>query len=151
MRIEIVQHQHDLVRLRKEIIDQVLHTMSKINLGSPFCHFDVTPTTQRLEEQKEIARAIAFVLVIKALWASRLGRQWTAFLSNQLNRMFVKTNLRSFRIVRRGIHVQNILHAPNKVAAYLGDAPLFLAPGLQLVFFSVRRTVSSDTGSSMTL
>ena len=90
MRVEIVQHQHDLVRFRKEIIDQVLHTMSKIDLGSPFCHFDVTPTHQRLKEQKEIARAIAFVLVIKALWASGLWRQWTAFLSNQLNRMFVE-------------------------------------------------------------
>ena len=67
--------------------------MSKVNLGSLFGHFDVTPSSQRLKEHEQIAGAIAFVLVIKPPWLSGLWRQGTAFLCNQLNRMFVKANL----------------------------------------------------------
>jgi hypothetical protein len=50
--VEIVHYQHDLVRFGKEIIDQVSHTMSKVGMGSPFCHPDVTPPRQGLKEHK---------------------------------------------------------------------------------------------------
>ena len=75
MGVEIVHHQHDLVCVRKDIIDQVAHTMSKIDFGSLFGHFDVTPPSQRLKENEEIASAVAFVLVIKTFRPSRLWRQ----------------------------------------------------------------------------
>jgi hypothetical protein len=52
-------HQHDPVRFRKEIIDQVLHTMSQVNLGSLFCHFHVTPTGKRLIEKDSAFRYVA--------------------------------------------------------------------------------------------
>ena len=56
MDVEIVQHQYDLIRFRKDIIDQVLHTMSKVYLGPLVGHFDLTPARQRLKEDEEIER-----------------------------------------------------------------------------------------------
>ena len=84
MRVQIVQHDHDTIGVWKQLIDKVWHAMSKVDLGALFCHFDVTPTGQGLEEEKEIARAIALILVIKALWATRFRGQRMTFLGNQL-------------------------------------------------------------------
>ena len=45
---------------------------------------------------------------------------------------------------RTGYGVQHILHVGHELPAHLGDAPLFLLPGLERVFFSRRRTPSWD-------
>lgn len=49
--------------------------MSKINLGSPLCHFHVTQTNQRLKEQKQITCAVTLVLVVKACFLSGHDRE----------------------------------------------------------------------------
>jgi hypothetical protein len=66
----------------------------------------------------------------------------------QLHRTLIKTHWRMLRVIGFSVRIQDILHAPHEVSADGGDTPLGFAPGLQLIFFSVRRTVSSEIGSS---
>jgi hypothetical protein len=51
-------------------------------------------------------------------------------------------------IIRLGIEIEDVLHAPQEVGSYLAQAPLPLLPGLEAVFLSVRRTVSSLISST---
>ena len=49
--------------------------------------------------------------------------------------------------VRSGIKAQDVFHAPDEIGCYLRDAPTSLLPRFDNVFFSLRRTVSSLSGS----
>src|SRR5258707_15856553 len=52
------------------------------------------------------------------------------------------------------VHIQDVFHAPDKLGSGLGRAPLLLQPGLEFIFFSAWRTVSSlprSTYSSWTI
>ena len=58
---------------------------------------------------------------------------------------FVHTNERLFVAVFLGIHVEDLFHLSHESRPVaLGDAPALFPPGLQLVFFRVRRTVSAE-------
>jgi hypothetical protein len=59
-------------------------------------------------------------------------------------RTLVKTDHRTLRVIRLGVQLQHRLHSPNKVRRHLRQTPLLLLPRLERVFFSVRRTVSSE-------
>ena len=62
----------------------------------------------------------------------------------------VQTHLRTERIVGSGVDVKDVFHVPDEVATRrTRQAPVFFQPGLEIVFFSVRRTVSYDTASTM--
>ena len=100
MSIQVVLDDHDLVSFRQKVIDQVFHAMGKINLGSLFCHSDMTLTKQRHENHKEIARTVALVFVIVPLWTARFCWQRLALLDDQLNQMFIKANQRSYAASR---------------------------------------------------
>ena len=55
----------------------------------------------------------------------------------------IHADLRKARVVGTGVDTQHILHLVDKQSVLLGgNAPLLFEPGLQFVFFSVRRTVS---------
>ncbi len=55
---------------------------------------------------------------------------------------------RPLGIVGLGVEIQHVLHGRHELSTYLGDAPLFLEPRLERVFFSRRRTVSGDKDST---
>jgi hypothetical protein len=64
-------------------------------------------------------------------------------ITHQLTSTLVKAQHRLSWFVGFGVQVQHILHPPDECGFYLWDAPLLVLPRLELVFFNVRRTVSS--------
>jgi hypothetical protein len=59
--------------------------MGKVHLGALLRHMHVPPASLRFDKEQEIPCAIAFVLVIKALWLSCLRWQRDAGLFDQLS------------------------------------------------------------------
>src|SRR5262245_9215984 len=149
MRIEIVQHDTNRLRLGIQDLTEVLHLLGKVYLGPALSHRRVSLSCQGFHEQKHVGRPGAAVLIIHAggvLWAHR---QRGRHVSMQLLTGFIKTHHGALRIVGFSVQLQHILHLPDKLAIYaLGQAPRSLLPGLERVFFSTRNTVSSDICST---
>jgi len=148
MRVEIIHHQADQLGFREIDINQQPHLLCKIPPGSSRGDIDLSPARQRLHKEEEIRRALTLVFIVTARRAARSQRQWRARLTDQLHRAFVKTDLRPPRISWLGVQIQHILHVPDKGRTHAGDTPLFFLPRLEVVFFSTRRTVSSETAAT---
>jgi len=70
-------------------------------------------------------------------------------LCQQLFRALVHTDDRPQGIIRATIDLQNVLHAADKLGiVFRRDTPTLLQMRLELVFFSVRRTVSWEIDST---
>src|SRR5262249_6353089 len=148
VRIEVINHQFDHVRLWKMNGHQLLHLHGELALGAAWGDVDMPPPTQGLDEEKEICCAFPAILIIVPSGLSRAGRHGLPRFTDQLHRTFVKADLWTPSIIRLGIQVQHILHMPDKFRTHTGDAPFFALPRLEVVFFSTRRTVSSETAST---
>ena len=110
------------------------------------CH--APPAGQWLAGQKQVADALPPVLVILPPGLSRLRRKGRPGVSQQLGGRFVEANHRPLRVVWFGVQIQDILHVGHEVGAHLGNAPLFLLPRFEGVFFRCRRTVSWERDST---
>jgi hypothetical protein len=143
MGIEIVTHHSDFMCLWQMNINQVLHTISEI-LFCPACgDFHVPPTSQRLQEQKQVASALALLFVVITLRFARLYRQGLLFLVNQLIGNLIKADHRIKRVIGFSIQIQNIFHPPDKVSPNHGrNTPFLLDPRFQFVFFRTNLTAS---------
>ena len=73
MRIEIVQHDANHRGFGVAFIHQPLHRVGEVELRPLRRHLHMPPTRLRLHEEKEVARAVAFVFVVIALQPPRLG------------------------------------------------------------------------------
>ena len=89
VRVQIVHHQDDRVCLREMDVDQVTQAVGKVNHGAARCHLDMTPGLQRCEKEKEVAGAVAFILVVifghrtRSRWQGQtglFGQLFTAFI-----------------------------------------------------------------------
>lgn len=58
MRIQVVHYQDDYRCFREMHIDQVTHTMGKINHSAPVSHLDMPLCFQRGKKDKQVAGAI---------------------------------------------------------------------------------------------
>src|SRR3954452_23719782 len=153
MGVEVVQDHPDRLRFGVVLLHQGLHLMGEVFFGAPIRHLDVTPPCVRFEEHEQVARAAPAVLVVVALRLARLHWHRDVLLLYELVGHLIKANLRALGVVILGIEVQDILHAPDKLCAHAGDAPLLPSPRLQSPLLSVRLTVSSlreSTTSSST-
>ena len=61
MRVQIVHHNPDAVRIRVVIIHERLHLSDELLLTPSLGYLDVSPANQRLAHHEEVARAVAFV------------------------------------------------------------------------------------------
>src|SRR6266851_4427550 len=110
----------------------------------------LAPAAQWLAQHEHGGHAAPLVLVVEAGWSPRCARQGCARFSHQLLTRLVQTHLRTERIVGSGVDVQNVFHVPDELATgRTRQAPVFFQPGLEIVFFSVRRTVSYETASTI--
>ena len=81
-------------------------------------------------------------------WTSRLCGQWRSGICQQLGGGLVEAHHWPVWVVGFGVQIQDLLHSRHELPAYLGDAPLLLAPRFEDVFFRCRRTVSWDKDST---
>jgi len=107
-------------------VHELLHAPSAVLFGAPRSHFYVAPAAPRLEEHKQITRAVALIVRIVPLGVTRLRRQWLAYFSNQLVWTLIEAHHGKARVIGLGIQIQDILHAPHKLATDCRDTPLLL-------------------------
>ena len=118
--------------------------MGKVHLGALLCHMHVPLAGLRFNKEKEIARAVAFIFVIKALRLPWLCRQGLSGLFAQLLVGLIKVDLGTCGIIRLRVDVQHVLHSGDKLAVHFWNAPLLLQPRLEVAFFKTRRTLSYE-------
>ena len=148
VRIEIIQDNADHLGLWVSDIDQPFHLMSKIHFSPSLCDGNVPPASLRLTDHKQVARAVALVLIVIALNSASFGWQTSARLYDQLLAGLIKVYFRALFIKGLGVQLQHIFHASDELRIYFPDTPLLFEPGLELVFFSVRRTSSYEQESA---
>src|SRR5262245_2967027 len=146
--IQLVHHQPYLLGLRKMHIHQILETMRHVQHRAALRDFNMSPATLWADKHKQVTRALALVFVILAFWSTRSSRNDRAHFADQLIRTLIKAHSRTPGVFDLGIQVQHILHMIDKPGAHRRDDPLLDAPGFENVFFSVRRTVSSEIAST---
>src|SRR5258708_2087387 len=148
MRVEVILHDANVFHVRIDRIDQPSDAVRVVDLGTVLGHLDMAPARQRLDEEKQIGGAQAFILVINALglsWLHRLGRAHVSLWSDEF---FVEADRRIAWVVLFFVQIQHILHGRYKLRSYGWDAPLFVLPGLEFVFLSNWRMVSGEIDST---
>lgn len=88
---------------------------------------------------KDVAGAGPLILVVLFGRCSGLRGQVAAGLAQQLLAFLVQTD---HRIVGASIQIDQLVHAPAVLGGELANAPHQLAPGIEEVFFRIRRMVS---------
>jgi hypothetical protein len=145
MGIEIIQNNPDFFSFRPMNFNHLMHTNGKILFGTPGSHFYMPPTSQGFQKHEQVAGSFSPVFVVISNWFSLLKRQWFSSFADQLIRNFVKTDHWIVRLVGFGIQIQNIFHPPDKFSPDdRRNAPFLPHPGLEIVFFSTRRTASYE-------
>src|SRR5262252_1624578 len=131
-------------------VRQIPEHIGIIDGGMAVGHFHKPPPFQRREHHEQIGDTIAFVFVIVTRLASRLRRDRSARLDDQLLRGFVEAHERTLRIVRPLIDLQHLFHVGDKGRAGVRrNHPFLLAMRFENVFFSVRPIVLSLARSTM--
>ena len=74
MRVEIIENHANHLGLRIALVDQPLHLLGKVLLGASLRHGDMPPPRLRLTANKQIASALALILVIFSLRAAGTHR-----------------------------------------------------------------------------
>ena len=148
MRVQIVENQPNHRDIGVGLIHQPPHLVSEVLFGALFRYFCVPPACQGFAGQEQVPGALPPVLVVLTPGVS--GRRWDGppDVGQQLSGCLVEADQRPFGIVGFGIQIQDILRVSHEVGAHLGNAPLFLLPRLEDVFFRCRRTVSWDREST---
>ena len=108
-------------------------------------HIGPPPIIKRRVVHQQMSHPVALVLGVVARCMARTHPlRWPDLLHALLARL-IHADHRIGRIVRPGIHFQDVLHPAHEGGVLLWrDAPHLLSPRLELVFFSTLRTVSWD-------
>lgn len=99
----------------------------------PLGDLDLAPGARHVEENEEIDRAIATILIIVTFEVAGLGRNGLTHLADELHRAFVEAHHWPSGVGHLGIEVEHILHAGDVFAADLRNAPHVFAPGLEAI------------------
>ena len=87
-----------------------------------------------VEDNEEIDRAVATILVIVTFELTRPGRDGLTDLADELHRTFVEAHDGPLGIGRFGIEIKHVLHPGDVFAIDLRNAPHVFAPGFEVIF-----------------
>src|SRR5664280_1245694 len=150
MGVEVIHHNHNLLRLGIDFICKLLHGMCPILAGALIGNFDKPFSGQWLEEHKQVRHSFSFVFIIDSLRQARLSWKGLAQIGHQLFAGLIHAHLGSFWIIRLGVYLQNVFHITDKSRIGLRwNAIFFFQPRLNFVFLSVVRMVSCETLSTI--
>jgi hypothetical protein len=82
--VEVVLDQHDPLGVRVVDVDQVLDAVRPVDAGASVADHDVTPASQRLTDQEQVADPTALVLIVLPGWPARRQRAGRGDLGEQL-------------------------------------------------------------------
>jgi len=113
--VEVVLHDANVFHIRIDLIDEPADAVGVVNLGTMLGHFHMTPTRERLDEEKEIGRPQPLIFVIDAFWLSRLHQLWRTHVGFWSDEFFIEANGGVEGIVLFFIQVQNIYNGPKNL------------------------------------
>ena len=156
MDVEMVGDQHEALGLGEVLIDQGAQGMGHLDGGAGGGDADVAPAEVGSTGQKQIDLPLLPVASVLRILAGRTARGRTlGGRTSAVSTLLVSSKQTRGRAGsgRTLVDGQHILHGRHKGGVVLRrDYPRPLPPGLQIVFFSVARTVSglmdSTTASS---
>ena len=99
------------------------HKICIIDFRPGFLNTDDPLVCTRLKSQKDAANAISDIFIMFFLGTSRFDWNRDNCIANQLTWPFIKTDNRTFRIIRLLMKIQHILHVPNEITRHLSYAP----------------------------
>ena len=145
VRTQVVHQQRDPLRLRIVFFHQPAHPFRPGRRRMVRRHIGPPPIIKRRVVHQQMSHPVALVLGVVARCMARTHPlRWPDLLHALLARL-IHADHRKGRIVRPGIHFQDVLHPAHEGGVLLWrDAPHLLSPRLELVFFSTLRTVSWD-------
>jgi hypothetical protein len=124
----------DLVGIGIMDVDELAHEFGIVFCCSPLSELDLAPGTMHVQENEEIDRPIATILVIVTFEPVRPSRDWLTDFTDELHRTFVEAYDRPLGIGRLGIEIKHVLYAGDVFAIDLRNAPHVLAPGFEVIF-----------------
>src|SRR4051794_12857085 len=151
VRVEVVEHDADPLRVGKVHLDERLHLMREIDLRPLLGHLHMPPAARRVVRrvmEKEINHPVALVFVVVAFHLTRAHRQRVADLGHQLLGGLVEADPRPLRVGGFAIEVEHRFHPIDELRTHFRQTPAPLLPRLECVCFKSRRTVSSETAST---
>jgi hypothetical protein len=91
----IVEHDANALRAGIVHVDQVAHCTRQSPSCSVFSHLDVTPWAMSVDENEEVRRAVAAVLMIKAYQPPWFGRDRNTTFPDEEDRLLVECHLQA--------------------------------------------------------
>src|SRR5215210_5731483 len=142
VRVQIVEHHPHPLGLWECFINKPSHLSSEVLHRSLLGHLDVSPSSLRLTNHKQVTHATSLIFIIESLdfSSSRWGRL-SAF-SNQLFTCLIKADCRMLLIIIFCVQIEHVFHAGDELGVYFTYAPLLFQPRLEFVFLSTWRMVS---------
>ena len=124
---------------------QVADERHEVCLASALCDRDGPLPSFGLDSHEQIGRAVAHVLVVHFFGAARVHRQRCTAVADELQALLVDADDRLCARHRPRVQLKQGVHATAVLLSQRANAPHQLAPGLEIVFLSMRRTVSRLT------
>jgi len=113
-----------------------LTTSSATQSPQPSDALSHAPNADAATAQKPFTHPTPFVGIVLPTRPPRCHRQRRVNIRHHRIWTLVKTDHRTLRVIRLGIHLQHRLHSPDKVRRHLRQTPLLLLPRLERVFLA---------------
>jgi hypothetical protein len=127
MRIEVVRHQYDLLRLWTVPINKVLKTMSKVHVGASVRPLHVSPPCKRSQEHEHVADPVALLGIILATRLAPWPREGGSGFFDLLFTRFISAHQHMRGRIRTMRDFQGVLPGTHKGGSGLGrDTPPFV-------------------------
>ena len=143
--IQVVQHEVNAARPRVRFAQECLDEADEVRLAPVIGDRDDALSRLGLDRHEQIGRSLAHVFVVQLGRLTRRHGQGFAAMSNELHALLVDANHGLVAAHRFGIQLEQLVHAAAVFFGERADAPHQPPPGLEIVFFSMRRTVSRLT------
>ena len=140
--VKIVQHQMNLLCSYVNFFNQVADELHKIALGAMGCHFRLSVSAFGFNRHENITSTSTLILVVlfdRFTWG---GCNWCPRLFQKLFALLVHADHRLVFLIRPCVKIQQIIHSLAIFRGQFANTPHQLAPGLTVVFFRKRRTLS---------
>src|SRR5207247_10869210 len=92
-------------------VDEIAHALGIVFCGSPVGDLDPAPGTMHVDENEEIDRAIATILISVTFELARPGRNGLTHLTDELHRAFGEAHHGPSGVGRLGLEIEHFRHA----------------------------------------
>lgn len=110
VRAQVVEDDADLLGVGMVQVDEVPHALSEIDSGSLLGHLHMAPRMVGIDEDEQVRRAVAPVLVVVTMKAFRRRLNRNALVSDELDWRFVKADNRELSAWALGVEREDVLH-----------------------------------------